>query len=515
MSPARGSTKSTTEITIAVAVLTITDTSNVPKASAETSLGKVPPGATSVETEERVFNDLDGAGTDDARDLALFILARTSGDVWARAGIALLESRAVEVKMTQLNSVVVTEAFRSLGTGIHIRLPDLAAGEFHQYIVRARPSAGPSEVVTDFKVAFEEIRFITFANPAGAPRGIQRGIGEGRTTAILTRSAAIGVTGIETFEWPDYAWVHEGLPHSVLEHDETIDDASATSTLISGESYAYRAVLNGTTTTIIKGDTITGTAAFGDLPGLPVGDRFLGWGVRDFTVDLTFPPLDALPDFFTVTSSGLNFTVARAGVGVALLTEGKLIDPTTPVGGSLTANETNTVQQLQDGSAAVTIDDSLFEVGAMILVDITTGGSGETSRVERRKWAPGRPIVFDLGTVGNNQEAVWRNTLSRKLYVRSDMVSAQVTAAFGADTAGLLKFDLLVKEDGVAEVSLFTSFPSPDRRPGWDFGDSNEVDFGLPEKLDIPANALLICRATMTLDVSSPTVVVSIETDEE
>ena len=379
------------------------------------------------------------------------------------------------------------------------------------------PSGGASETVTDFKVAFEQTRFITIGNPAAIQNGIQRGIGRGRTTAILTRSGSIGVTGIGTFEWPDYAWIYQGIPHSVLDHDDTIDDVDGSaSTLIAGESYAYRAVLNETTTTIIKGDKVTGAAAFADLPVLPVGNRFLGWGVRDFTVDLTFTALDALPDLFDVTTTGLNFKVARAGVDASMITEGKLIDPTTSVGGSLTASETNSVQLLQDGSAAVTIDGSLFEAGAQFLADIVTDGSGETSRVERRKWQRSKTIVFDFGLVSNAQEAIWRNTTSRTQHIRSDMVSAQIPATLGADTAGLLKFDLLVKEPGVVEVTAFTSQGSDDRRPGWDFGDTNQADFGLPEKLDIPPGAALIARATMTLDVSTPDpVVLVVEVDEE
>lgn len=482
-------------------------------------IGKTAPGATSTETEERVVNDLAAAGTDDARDLVLIVLARLQGSSeWEVADIDLLERHAVQVKITFRNSVAVAEPFVNIGTQVHIRLPDLASTEFHQYVVRVLPPAGVSEVVTEFKIAFAQTRFLTIGNPAAIPPGIQRGIGEGRTTAILSRSGSIGTTGIGTFEWPDYAYIHLGLPHSVLDHDETIDDVDGSaSTLIAGESYAYRAVLNGTTTAIIKGDKVTGTAVFADLPALPFPDRFLGWGVRDFSADLTFTALDALPDFFDVVATGgLNFTVARAGVGAAMLTEGKLIDPTTPVGGTLTANETNTVQLLQDGSAAVTTDGSLFEAGAQFLADLVTDGSGVTSQTDRRKWQRSKTIVFDFGLVSDNQEAIWRNTTSRHQHMRSDMVSAQIVATLGADTAGLLKFDLLIKEPGVAEVTAFTSQPTPDRRPGWDFGDTNQADFGLPEKLDIPPGAALIARATMTLDVSTPDpVVLVVEVDEE
>ncbi len=503
---------------MADAILTTTDLANVPKSGATVALGSVAPGATSAETSERTHNALLGEVVDDARDLAYVVLAKRQGDpAFTVAGIDLLERRGVQVRTDKLNGVTVSEPFVSLGTGVRLRVPDLAAGEFHEYTSRALPPVGGSEEFVTFKISIASTRFISVADPAAVDPGIRRGIGDGQTTAILSRSGSIGVTGIEDLLVPDYAWVYTGIPRSELLNTKIVSDADGSAaTLASGQSYAWRLVLDAATVTIIKGDLVTGTAVFADLPALPAGNRFLGWGVRDFAVDLTFTPVLPLPDYFNVTVAGLDATAAGASpsAGASMIVAGHKLDPTTPVVASLTAFADNTVQMLRDATLAVTLDGTLAEAGAEFLAEITTDGVTETGRVELRRWHGGRTIVWDMGSVANNQEAYWRNSRSRSAFVRSDMVSAQITVALGADTAGLLKFDILVKEDGVAEVSLFTSQGSDDRRPGWDFGDTNEVDFGLPEKLDIPAGAMLICRAAMTLDVSFPKAVVAVEIDE-
>ncbi len=54
---------------------------------------------------------------------------------------------------------------------------------------------------------------------------------------------------------------YKGIPVSVLLHDETVDeDDGSAVTLASGQSYAYRLVLDATGPVVIKGDLVTGTA---------------------------------------------------------------------------------------------------------------------------------------------------------------------------------------------------------------------------------------------------------------
>jgi len=479
--------------------ITITDSSNVAKGGAITALGKVAPGATSATTTERVWNDFAAAGTDDARNLKLIAQARIQGDTeWLTADVDLLERRGVQVRITQRNNVAVSEAFQNIGTGVDIPLPDLASEEYHEYEVQIAPPAGASEAVTEIKIAFAFIRFFTINDPASAPRGIFRGVGGGRTTAILSRSIAIAVSGTATFEWPDFAWYYLGVPLSVLDHDETIDNLDGSSVALgAGESYIFLAVLDGTTTTIVKGDLAVGPSFPADAPTAPAGNRVLGHGERFADADatpMTFTSLDELPDYFNTLTSGLTATVARAGG--PMIVDGSKIDPSSPNTATLIASSTNTVQQLQDGSLAVT-DGSLEQVGAEVLVDIVTDGSGETSRVERRRWADrSETIRFDFGPNPTGTITLaWPNPLGRPLYFRSDQLQLMLDAVPGA---GNVLAELFIRADDGGQTTLFTSSGSDDRRPRVTNGDPSAISNGLPEELKLDVDEALECTLTVT-----------------
>ncbi len=484
--------------------LSVTDTSNVAKGSATTAVGKLAPGAFSPVTAERIHNDVVAAGTDDARNLKLIAQARIQGGTeWLTAGIDLLERRAVQVKITQRNGVAVSEAFQNIGTGINIALEDLASEEFHEYEVRIAAPGGASEVVTEVKIAFAFIRFFTVADPASAPRGIFRGVGGGRTTAILSRSIAIAVSGTATFEWPDFAWYYLGIPLSVLDHDETITQIDGSSVALSTtESFIFLAVLDEGTTTIVKGDLAVGPSFPDDAPTAPVGNRVLGHGERFADIDgtpMTFTSLDELPDYFNTLTSGLTATVSRSGG--PMIVDGSKIDSSSADTAVLIASSTNSVQQLQDGSLAVTTDGSLSQVGAEFLVDITTDGSGEISRVERRRWADlSETIRFDFGPNPTGTITLaWPNPLGRPLYVRSDQVQLMLDAVPGA---GDVLAELFIRADDGGQTTLFTSSPSPDRRPRVTNGDPSAISNGLPELLKIDVDEALEC--TLTVSTATP-----------
>lgn len=484
---------------MAAPLITVTNTSDVAKAGAVTAVGKTAPAANSAETEERVWNDLAGSGTDTAKDFVLVALARISGDSeWLESGVDLLDRRGLQIQITKKNSVAVSDRWVSIGTGVSITLPDLPAGEYHQYKFRVSPPVGASEVVTEFKIAAGFRKYFPVANPNVAPRGVVRGAGGGAVTAILSRSIAIAVSGTDTFEWPDYSWYYEGVPLSVLDHDETISNAdSAAAALGAGESYIFLAVLDGTTTTIVKGEKATGADYPSNAPAAPAGNRILGWGERFADADgtsMTFTTLDESPDFLNITTSGLTATVARAR-GPALV-DGVLIDGSTSTDANLTASSTNTVQLLADGSIGVTLDGSASEVGAEILADIVTDGSGETSRVERRRWVGGEVIQFQYhSSPTGSPRRIYINPHDRPLRIRPDTLKIQLDAVPGA---GNVKADIFTRPDGGPATTIFTSSGSDDRRPVVTNGDSTAINYGLPEVLEIAVGGSLECVLTFT-----------------
>ncbi len=444
------------------------------------------PTAAGTTTKERIHNDLAGVGVDTAVDLLAIAQAQIFGDdIWRSSGVDLLDRHGVQFRFTKKNGVAVSDAFVNIGTGIAITAPDLPAGEFHEYEFRTLPPGGNSEAVTQFKLAWHKTRFQSIGNPHAVEPGIHNGVGTGRVTAIFDRSIAIAVSGIGTFEWPDFSWYYLGVPYSVLDHDETIDaNDGSTVALASGESYLYLAVLDDGATTILKGDLVTGTAVYpADAPAVPAGNRLLGHGVRDFVADLTFTTLDELPDFFNVTTSGLDFTVARSGGPMAV--DGSLVDSTTPVTGSLTASSTNTLSVLADGSVGVTLDGSLAQPGAQIIFDIVTDGSGETSRVDRRQFVRRRETVLKFVASAASNTTVTRtiaNVGGRSIFIRPNGIVMQTS---GLPTNSLVA-DIFTRSDLGGKVTIFTSFGSDDRRPTITSGSGSLFASGLAEVLEIP-----------------------------
>lgn len=471
------------------------DDADVLIGGAQHDFGKVAPGASATLVEQRLYNDFAEVGVDDARDLLLVVQARIQGSTeWKIASVDLLNRRAFQIRQIESRSIAVSEAFVPSGAGISQVLEDLSSGERHVFEFRVDPPAGASEVITEFKIAVAFITTQAVAHPFATDPGIHRGIGTGKVTAILSRSEAIAVSGTDTFEWPDFSWIYQGIPVVVLDHDETITEVDGSAVALSaGESYIFLAVLDGTTTTIVKGDLAVSPTFELNAPTVPEGNRLLGHGERfddGDAVSMTFTSLDELPDFFAVTTSGLTATVSRSGG--PMIVDGSLKDSTTANSADLTASSTNTVQVVPDGSVGVTLDGSLSQDGAQFLADIVTDGSAETSRVERRRWAGRRELItFTFGSSPTGTTTlVWVNPYDRALYIRSDMLRLMLDAVPGA---GDVKADLFIRVDDGARTTIFTSFGSDDRRPTVTNGDGSAINEGLPEVLKIGTGTALEC----------------------
>ncbi len=129
--------------------------------------------------------------------------------------------------------------------------------------------------------------------------------------------------------------------------------------------------------------------------------------------------------------------------------------------------------------------------------DIITDGSGETSRLERRRWAGRRELItFTFGSSPTGTTTlVWINPYDRPLYIQSDRVRLMLDAVPGA---GNVVADLFIRVDDGARTTIFTSFGSDDRRPTVTNGDPTAINEGLPEVLKIDVNEALECDLIVT-----------------
>ncbi len=482
-----------------------------PVGGADLDLGKVPPAGSSSTFTFRLYNDFDLEGLDTARDLSLIPQARIPaihGDEWQAEGVDLLDRGAIKIRSPTISGL---SAFVPVGTNNGILIPDLDSGEFHEFDIKLELPVGSPEVVTFFKLAIGSTRFLVIGNAFAMDPGIYRGIGRGAQaggTAVFSRSGAITVSGLDALELPDYAWLHEGIPHSELDHDDTISNSdSAASALLTTESYLFIAVADAVAVTVVKGLKGVGRSFPDDAPATPAGTVLLGWGERFADVDainLDFTELDgATPKFFAVETSGLAFTIK--GGGGTMVSGGQLKTPTSDTAGNLTASSTNTVQLLADGSAAVTLDGSPAAPNAQFLADIVTDGSDETSRVERRRWADRAETFEFTWTEPNNPsqattEVQAFNPTSRNLWIASDQLMLQVENIAG--TTGAVIVDVFIKEPDVAAVTLFTSSGSDDRRPTILPSPATNLAFGLPEVLKIPPRSALVAVISITGDMT-------------
>lgn len=507
-------------------VLTTTNTSDVAKGTAETDWGKVAPAASGATTTERIWNDLAAAGTDDFTDGLGVAMAKIDGtSVWQGGGIDLLDRRGVQFRFTKINSVAVSNAWTNVGNGVGVTAPTITAGTYHEYEFRATPPVGAAEVVTDLKISWGSAAYQAVANPWAAEPGIHRGIGTGKTTAVLARSIEIAVSSTDTFEWPDFSWINLGVPYVSLDHDETISevDGSAAS-LAAGEGYIFLAVLDAGGTTIVKGDaTATPLTYPDDAPAQPADTELLGWGERfddGDAISMTWTKLGGNPAFFALSDDGaLTGTVARSG-GPAVV-DGNLPDSQTATTYTLTDASTNTVQLLQDGSIGVTTDGSLSQNGAQKLGDQVTAGGVVTSTVDRRRWSRGVPIRFEFtGSPTGTTTAVWINPFRRAVYIRSDSLRLMLDLVpVGAGKT--VTAELFTTADNAARVTCFTSFASDDRRLIVQHGDTSAIsDFTdstpkLPEVVKVDIDEALECDLIVAGGATPAWAVVSLITDKE
>jgi len=491
--------------------------------------GQVIPGAPTASITRSVHNGFGltgGSAVDTAFNIVLTFEGRLTsvGGQWLST-IGLLESLALQIMLPNIPELA---GWTNVGTGVPISLPDLPTDSKHEMLVRFTLPAGAQEVGIQAKIGIDFQR--TQALPGGIyahEPGISRGAGRGVGTAVFSRDSAFTVSGTgagSTLRWPTYAWYTEGRSYQELggnaaSGDEVLSNTDkSASALIAGEAYGFLTVLESTGRTIVKANKVTGTPVFPtDFEVAPTGSILTGWGIRFADADALAPQhtelVDATPQFFDVTTSGLNYTVAP--VGVSAIVHGRLNTNKTENTGSFPGDGTHTVWVLPDGSVDDTVgpDGATPQAGSERLVDIVIAASVETGRTDYRKWKDrAESIVFRFdGSPTGTTTATWRNPYSYRLWIRPESAQLQLDAIPGA---GNVKADLFTEADLAARVTIFTAQGSDDRRPVVDTADAVAINAGEPEVLVISPGEFLSCDLIVT--TATPAyAVVSLVADHE
>jgi len=497
---------------MAIAIPVITTALDVPVGDTVHNYGVIAGGGTPPLVTYRIHNNFGGGGpVDDSRNWQWIIEARISGATeWEVRGIAALTNGTFKVRQTAENSLPVSRGWVTLGTGIALPLADLVDGEYHEFEIQPQPPATGPELVIEWRLSLALATAITVGDSAIVPQGIRRGVGRGEVTGVVDRSGSIGATGLDQLDVPDYNFVHLGAPHSELVQAITLDaNDSAPAALGAGEEYPFYLATSTAGLAIVKGLLKTAPLVYpDDWPALTGDDTAIAYGQRHFSNNLIVVELPAAePDFYHANVVGTDAIIGNTGGPVLVGTERQ--DTTTPNTVPLGSDGTYSIWVLPDQTFAVTTDGSRPLPTALLLWEITMVAGVETARVDRRRWVGASHMIqLRFEAPQDLEEVAWCNGTNRGLWVRPESVRAFLEQAPPNMTlppgSGELAFDLLVVEDGVAEVSLFTSSPSPDRRPKFAFGDSNQSAWGLPEVLYIPPGAMLVSRAHRTFDQGDP-----------
>lgn len=476
-------------------------------------LGTVVPGTPTAASVRSLHNGFEKTGptaVDTAFNIVGTVQARLSatGGQWLTEGIGILDSLALQVQFPDIPELA---GWNSVGTGVPISLPDLPTDSKHLMNVRVNLPAGAQEVGVDLKIGWDFQR--TQALPGGIwahTPGILRGVVQGVGTAVLSRDAAISVSGTgagSTLRWPLYSWYTAGKPFQELGGasfgDEILDnlDKSA-SALIAGEAYGFRTVLTATGRLVSKSDKVTGTPVFPvDFDVAPEGSIATGWGIRFADADALAPQhtelVDATPKFFDVVTSGLDYTVAP--VGVAAIAHARLNTNKTENSGSFPGDGTHTVWVLPDGSVDDTADGSTPQVGSLRIAEIVIAGSVETDRTDHRPWEAGKPLIHVFIAASDGDTAGVPNLSTRTAFIRPDKMALFVpvlpSGFTPTPTSGRVEIEVEIEEGDGTLTSIFPSGVLP----GYDWDATSRLAVGFPEILEIPPLSGLVFTVSSTL----------------
>ena len=438
----------------------------------------------------RIYNDNGGtAAADDATELRITALARTSGGVnftaeHALAAGAYIECRAVGSGGTGVGAQ--TTEWTPVGKGKFLYLRDLPSDCYRTIETRINAPAGfgteDVEVLLRAVANSPAVAIEDGHHESGAV-GVCHGVGDGRFGALLEGGTLTASGPADANVNLDLTtWIAAGVPHTLVPQTVAINGTDgAAASLASGESYwcALTLASDGTVTQT-KGSKGTSPLAVSARPTPPSDEPLLGYVEREF--DATIESGDIYQDqrvygWFKATSSGASLVVTISA-GQAMV-DNRLIIFNSSSNVTCTASDVTSVYLNPSGTFTANITGIRPTDRSLLLYEFTCDGTGVTATVDRRKYIGNRMIVMsfeDQGAVTNGTSVYSSWPSGSRGYVLP-LVGIVLNLGVPGTVSGSTIADVNQATAGTF-TTLFTSQGSSDQRPTLAFGASNYTDYG-------------------------------------
>ena len=438
----------------------------------------------------RIYNDNGGAAAaDDATELRITALARTSGGVnftaeHALAAGAYIECRAVGSGGTGVGAQ--TTEWTPVGKGKFLYLRDLPSDCYRTIETRINAPAGFG--TEDVEVLLRAVAnspavVIEDGHHESGAVGVCHGVGDGRFGALLEGGTLTASGPADANVNLDLTtWIAAGVPHTLVPQTVAINGTDgAAASLASGESY-WCALTLASDGTVTQTKSVKGTSplAVSARPTPPSDEPLLGYVEREF--DATIESGDIYQDqrvygWFKATSSGASLVVTISA-GQAMV-DNRLIIFNSSSNVTCTASDVTSVYLNPSGTFTANITGIRPTDRSLLLYEFTCDGTGVTATVDRRKYIGNRMIVMsfeDQGAVTNGTSVYSSWPSGSRGYVLP-LVGIVLTLGVPGTVSGSTIADVNQATAGTF-TTLFTSQGSSDQRPTLAFGASNYTDYG-------------------------------------
>lgn len=470
------------------------------------------PGTTSDPQTFRLVNDDSSGEVEPANDPYLALLQVDPDTLEPVAsGLRAVNERWMEVEFTGVSSAGVDQLPTSsthIGVGRVARCASLPSGAWVKFNLRySPPMSAPAGAIT-FALAGDANGpsvSVTAGFTESDRDAITSGIGDGtRNELVVGGVITASGTSDEFTQWPDVAWVHEGVPHVLLAHAEEHDNEdSAAATLGANEGYWVRYSLGASDAVVQTKSTKFPIASMDpdDIPAVPAGNLDAGgWALVTDDLEITTGDITSrlYAGRFALTAANLNLTI---GTGHARA-DNFLIDRRTRFTLALPASQAEVHVWLlpSTGTFTSTTDGSRPESRALLI------GHGPTaaSSIDLTAWTtytdtigpvPVPVTIAFAGTLTDGAKAygVWPLDRPGYIVVPRGMALRLHDPGTG-NTAGETRVNLSV--DG---EDAFPSAGTEDRRPAiaFDADPALSVDT-LPEVLPVGPRAIFEAELDLT-----------------
>lgn len=473
----------------------------------EVTFSGVTPGTQSAAQTFRLVNDDSSGEVEPATDpFATFLQRDTVTDEPRLRGLRAVDERWFELEATGVSSAAVDQpptGIVAVGRGRILSLSEIPSGGWVEIKARYHPPMSAPEGTVRAVLAAE-------ANMAGVAieqghsesdrDGVIAGIGDDlHSEIVIGGTITASGTPDEFLNFPDLAWVYEGLEFVELEHQEEMTNLDGSSVALGANEGYWARISLGTAINFTKSDKFAlVNQSTDDVPDVPAGEIDGGYVV--VTDALAIDSADITSRIFAgrfePTASGLNLTqgAGRARVDNALVRRHarELI--------ACPASETVSVWLLPNGDRQISIDGEPPVPNALLLYSFDTDGTDIdlTTLVDHRETIGPRCVPVELrwaGTLTDTAKAwgIWPLGVPGYIRLPRGLIFRWHSDGSG-NTAGIVKCGLKING-----TTVFTSVGTEDRRPSIEHDTAVKLSTaGLPEVVLIPAYALFEAELDVT-----------------